>query len=670
MKKAVSVIIAVIILFISIPAFADGSNLVQNDSFEQGVDMQKLNGWDTSAWDTGIGVTEFFIDETVSHSGTRSVCIVNNSPNDSRFKQEIKVKEKSYYKLSCWIKTENVGLENKGASISVDGTHSSSTDIKGTNGDWEYVEFYGKTDKKQKSAILTVGVGGYSSTNTGKAWFDDVTVEKVDKLPSGARALDLFVKQTPSTPNTPVDKTKDISSMYPYTIAFFVIGLFLFVLIKKNMIKMVAGREKIYLPILLAIGLIIRIIAAPIVEGFSVDIGCFKAWANAAANDLPNFYNTGMFVDYPPFYIMVLSIIQHIINLFSLNTNPSSYIIMIKLPSMIADVVTAYLIYRMASKRFKPEFTLLFAGLYVFNPAVFLNSTLWGQVDSFFTMMIVILLMLIKSERKPLATAVAAAAFLMKPQAVLIAPVLLYELIIELFKRRNYKNVIMSAVYGLATVVLIVLPFSINKNPMWIVELYKNTASGYNQASLNAFNLFALFGANLKSDSETLFIFSYGEWGWALFTILCLVLTPLLYFLYYRKAKNPNVLFIAALVQAVGVFVLWTRMHERYLFPAVALALIAYIYLKDIRFLALFGGLTATVFINTQVVLSQMLLTEYPHINSNDPTLLVVSFVNVLLFAVLVWVSFDIVLRNKIYDLKNKAKTFNNTLTKQKTAKK
>lgn len=653
MKRAVKLVTAVVTLFLIIntSVFADGTNLVTNDGFEQG-DLQNLIGWTTSAWDTADGVTEFSIDETVSHSGTRSALIVNNSANDSRFKQEIKVDEKSYYKLSCWIKAENAGPDAKGANISIDGTHNSSADIRDTGGEWEYVEFYGKTNKGQKNFFLTIGIGGYSSINTGKAWFDDVTVEKIDKLPAGANAVNMFIEQTSDTPSNTVDKSNDISAMYPYTIGFLTIGILLFVLMKKNIIKMQPGREKLYLVLLFAAGLIFRIVVAPIIEGFSVDIGCFKAWASAAANDLPNFYNSGMFCDYPPLYILVLALLQHIINLFNLGANPASHIIMIKLPSMLADLVTAYLIYRMASKQFKPEQSILFAGLYIFNPAIFLNSTLWGQVDSFFTMMIVIFLMLIKTERKPLATAVAAAAFLMKPQAVIIAPVLMCELFIELFRRRNYKNVILSVVYAIATVVLILLPFSIGKSPLWIVDLYKNTASGYDQASLNAFNLFALLGGNLKSDSETLFIFSYGEWGWTSFVLLCLGLTPLLYYL-YNRAKNSNVLFIAALVQSVGTFVLWTRMHERYLFPAVALALIAYIYIKDIRILALFGGLSITAFINTQVVLSQMLLTDYPHIDPDNPVLLLVSLANVLLLVFLVWTSLDIAIRKKIYNFKD-----------------
>ncbi|MFZ5986080.1 MAG: glycosyltransferase family 39 protein [Bacillota bacterium] len=666
MKKAVTLLIAIIIIFMNIPVFADGSNLVQNDSFELG-SIQNLNGWDKSTWDTNNGVTEFLIDESTFRSGNRSACIINNSVNDSRLRQEIKVKGNSYYKISCWIKTENIGTDMKGANISIDGILDTSKDIRGTNADWEYVELYGKTEKKQDSFVLTVGIGGYGSTNTGKAWFDDVSVEKVNKIPSGISSVKFYREETPNTSNNnPVPKNKDISSMYTYTAAFFIIGLLLFYLIKKDMIKMATGREKLYLPLLLGAGLIIRIIVAPIIEGFSVDIGCFKAWANAAANDLPNFYNTGMFVDYPPFYILILSIIGTIGKAFNMAYNSSSYLLLIKLPSIIADVVTAYLIYRMASKQFKPEFGLLLSALYVFNPAVLLNSTLWGQVDSFFTMMIIIALMLIKAEQKPLATAVFAAAVLMKPQAIIFLPVLGCELVIELFKRKNIKNIVLSTVYGLITTVAILLPFSSGKSPLWIYDLYMKTKDGYTYATLNAFNLFGLLGANLRQDSEIFFVLSYSTWGWIFFFAICCVLTP---FLYY-KAKNSGVTDVTALVQIVGIFVLWTRMHERYMFPAVALALIAYISLKDIRFLALFGGFTATVFINTQDVLSRMLLTDYPHVPADDTTLLVVSFVNVLLLAVLIWVAVDTVVRNKLYifDFKFNTRAAAKSQSKQKAA--
>lgn len=67
----------------------------------------------------------------------------------------------------------------------------------------------------------------------------------------------------------------------------------------------------------------------------------------------------------------------------------SYFDLMIKAPSILSDVVTAYLLYRIAAKYLSFEKSMLLLAFYVFNPAVLIYSTSWGQVDSFFTMIVV-----------------------------------------------------------------------------------------------------------------------------------------------------------------------------------------------------------------------------------------------------------------------------------------
>jgi Gpi18-like mannosyltransferase len=444
-------------------------------------------------------------------------------------------------------------------------------------------------------------------------------------------------------------KSSGIGFMYFYALAFFLIGFFLFIAVKKDILKIDSNMTKFYLYTLLGAGLVMRLILAPIIKGFSVDISCFQTWSYYAAKDLPNFYLTEVggskiFVDYPPFYIYVLAMIGKFIEVFNIPYGSTGHLFLIKLPSVIADVITSYIIFKLASKKFKPEFSLLLSAFYLFNPAILINSTLWGQIDSFFMLFIVTFLMFMKSERKPEATAVLAAATLMKPHGVFFIPVLLYELCIELFKRKNIKTVLMSVLYGLVTCIVIILPFSFNQKPLWIFELFFNTSEGYKYASLNAFNFFSLIGKNIVSDSEIFFIFSYNTWGYIFLVLICFGITPLLYF----KSKNSSIVYLASLIQATGLFVFWTRMHERYMFPAVALALLAFIYIKDIRLMVIFALSSFTVFVNSQVVLERMMATEYPHVPANNPILIIISLLNVLLFAFLLWTSIDIIFRNKL----------------------
>ena len=68
-----------------------------------------------------------------------------------------------------------------------------SQDIKGSEKEWQPVELWVKTEKWQDRLTLALRVGGYSSLNTGEAWFSDITVEPVsgsaaerqERLPAG-----------------------------------------------------------------------------------------------------------------------------------------------------------------------------------------------------------------------------------------------------------------------------------------------------------------------------------------------------------------------------------------------------------------------------------------------------------------------------------------------------
>jgi len=206
-----------LIIFISpLNSFGANGNLAQNPGFEEGTIEDGLS-WTYDCWDKTEGVTQFLLDENQSHSGSKSALIINNSPNDSRFKQTIKVKPNAYYRMSCWIKTQNVGSENKGANLSIDNSLDTSKDIKGTSEHWEYVELYGKTSPNQESLTLTIGIGGYGSTNTGKAWFDSIEVVELDSMPPGKTAVNM-------DPNWNAEQDQSNTVMInPFLLAFIVI---------------------------------------------------------------------------------------------------------------------------------------------------------------------------------------------------------------------------------------------------------------------------------------------------------------------------------------------------------------------------------------------------------------------------------------------------------------
>jgi dolichyl-phosphate-mannose-protein mannosyltransferase len=193
MKKLKVVIISAIslLLLLYTPIIAQSSNLAVNNSFEENEGQNDPYFWMGSSWENAGSLQ---LDKTQAHSGQSSALIINGTATDSRFKQQIPVKSETYYKLSCWIKTENVGPDAKGANLSIEGLTDTSDDIKGTSNNWTYVELYGISGKDQKSFVLSLGLGGYNSLNTGKAWFDDIMVEELAGAPEQGTVIKLYAE--------------------------------------------------------------------------------------------------------------------------------------------------------------------------------------------------------------------------------------------------------------------------------------------------------------------------------------------------------------------------------------------------------------------------------------------------------------------------------------------
>ncbi len=416
---------------------------------------------------------------------------------------------------------------------------------------------------------------------------------------------------------------------------FLIIFIAAYCLLIRKKLKINPGHEKILLLALLGVGLLLRLAAATLMDGHN-DINIFKGWASAAANNLTQFYSGSRTSDYPPLYIYILYLTGKIA---ALPTVSSYYMILLKLPSIAADIVTSYLIYRLARKYLTLETSVLLAAFYAFNPAVFINSTFWGQVDSFFTMIIAAALYLLSENRTGLSAVLFTAAVLMKPQGIIFLPVLFFELV----RRKSIKGFFKAAVCALCTAVVIILPFAYSKGALWIYNLFAKTTAEYPYAAVNAFNLYGLLGQNYVRDATARFLFSYHSWG-----MIFIVLTTLLAWFIYIKGNSRIFASAAGLLLITGVFNLSTRMHERYLFPAVALSILAFIYLKDKRLLLLSAGFSTTVYLNTHFVLFK---TSGMNAVTYGPLLVITSLLNVLLLFYLFKVLFDITVRKKTISL-------------------
>ncbi|WP_433943083.1 glycosyltransferase 87 family protein [Paenibacillus sp. SN-8-1] len=374
-----------------------------------------------------------------------------------------------------------------------------------------------------------------------------------------------------------------------YTVLFFGLAAAAYIVLRKTKFEVLRTDRRLLLWSLLGTGLLLRIAAAPWIAGHPFDINLFKSWAASAASDLTGFYLNGS-SDYPPFYVYILFVVGQLTSTAALSSYST---LLIKLPSILADVATAYLLYKAACKYLSYDAGLLIALFYVFNPAVFINSTVWGQVDSFFTLLIAAAIYLLSEGKLVWSTIILTLSVLMKPQGIIYLPVLFFALVAS----RKWKSWLAAAASAVLTLFIVVLPFSTGQNPLWLYNLYSGTVNEYPFASVNAFNFFAFLGANYKPDTDTLLVFSYHTWG-----LIFIVLSTLFSWWMYNRTRSIRFASASALLLIAMVFTFSSSMHERYLFPAAALALLAYTYLKDKRLLWLAGGFSLTIFVNTYYI--------------------------------------------------------------------
>ena len=351
--------------------------------------------------------------------------------------------------------------------------------------------------------------------------------------------------------------------------------------------------------IILGIALLLRLIAAAVSKGFGSDTACFAAWADRIFKMGPSgFYSPDVFTDYPPGYMYILWPIGALRSL-GIEYYSVLHLILLKLPSIICDMVCGYLIYKEACRKSTPSVALALSTAYLFNPVIILNSSVWGQVDSVFTLCVVLMcLFMMKGKMYP-AYIIFAIGILIKPQTLLFGPILLAgildHVILHDFSWKNFFKNLFQGLSAIAGMVLLALPFGFEN--VW--KQYFSTVSSYPYAAVNAFNFWGLFGLNWISQDNTFLGIPYHTYGTLVIVAIVVIVLILSIRLKDNYEKYP---FLGALL-VLTIFVFSVRMHERYMYPGLVLLLLAFIYKPSKLTYLCYGGFSIMHFYNTAWVL-------------------------------------------------------------------
>ncbi|WP_250230128.1 phospholipid carrier-dependent glycosyltransferase [Anaeropeptidivorans aminofermentans] len=354
--------------------------------------------------------------------------------------------------------------------------------------------------------------------------------------------------------------------------------------------------------LLVFIGLSLRILSAFITEGYPGDIQCFKDWSKMLSEDgFSSFYSSDAFTDYPPGYMYVLFILGKAKDFFRIETD-AAFTLLIKMPAILFDILTSVFIYKISEKRMDKKTAWLIGLIYAVNPAVILDSSVWGQVDSVYSFFLILSIYYLASDKIIRSFGLFAIALIVKPQSLIMSPVYIFYVYNYIrkngFKKESITNIIDGITVGLFVIVGGILPFTKALDATDVIVQYINTLKSYPYASLNAFNLYAVFGGNWASINDIFILMPYSLWSIIFIVLITIGSIGLL----KRNSSKGNYFFVGALL-FISTFMFSVKVHERYLFTAIPFMLMAYVYNKDKRIFLLYLSLSLSFFINVSDVL-------------------------------------------------------------------
>lgn len=248
--------------------------------------------------------------------------------------------------------------------------------------------------------------------------------------------------------------------------------------------------------------------------------------------------------DYMPPYFYILALLTYL---------PFPDLWCIKAVSCLADLALAFFIMRIVDLRYpgRPHGLMAYSAV-LFLPSVFLNSAAWGQCDAMFTTALVACVYYLLVNRPNRAVLFFSVAFVLKLQAVFLAPFLLLLVLKKTIRLRSLA--ILPAVYLLS-----ILPAALMGRNFWeLLTVYVAQSQIYSSLCLALPNLYSLLNGTVSEPvSKAGVIFAGG------------VILMLLYALYRKSfVMNPEILVTLALLSAILTPFILPHMHERYYYAA------------------------------------------------------------------------------------------------------
>jgi hypothetical protein len=315
--------------------------------------------------------------------------------------------------------------------------------------------------------------------------------------------------------------------------------------------------------------------------------------------------------DYLPLRLYLLSGLSRLVALFGGTFHePLSAVTLtgIKLPGLLADLATIVIIYTW-SRRWQPDRrAAAIAALYALAPPVWINVAWWGQVDALLMLPLVGMVLLLERATGRWSWLCWTVALLIKPQAIILAPLLF----VSTLRLHGVREVAQGAALSAGLFAVACTPLVLSHQGPGLMQAYLGSVGRFPRLTIGAYNVWFLLTGGQSGDDSDLALgpLSYRVVGLLLVGGAALVVALVL----LRRADHLTRLRGAAAL-SLSFFLLPTQIHERYLF--LTLAFLGLCIASDPRMVGPYLVLLFTATLNILGTLSGFIPTLTPLITAS-----------------------------------------------------
>lgn len=376
----------------------------------------------------------------------------------------------------------------------------------------------------------------------------------------------------------------------------------------------------------LVIGIIIRILLAIFIKGnrdaYSQMIGSSSDTAHLMAFGTTELYADG--VNTYPISLYIIYIFAKIGSALGFSANSIGMQVMVKLPLIISDVITAILLYKLLSKFSQKFSAAALSGFFMLTPVSFIASAIWPTDIAFLLPLLVLSFYFMAVKKYFGMFAAYSAALLVSKDALYLYPVFAVYCVLAFIRackfmrkqpKRSFKEifadeetspVIKVPLYFVSFLLIsyvVCLPLSVGAIKAnffkWIYMIYLQPLADITFYSNNGLSIYNIFGRNFGI-SGVGFDTKMAVW----FVVACaVIITVLIVALYWSKKNRANLICISAFVLTTIFlyFVGFAAMDMLLVFP---ILLFAFALIKDKRLLTVILVLSLAFVLNAAGVLA------------------------------------------------------------------